>query len=49
LRTGAGASSGLLRYWGKAGTVLNDSGDAVSLRTGDETTVACVRWGSAHC
>jgi endonuclease YncB( thermonuclease family) len=49
LRTGAGASSGLLRYWGKAGTVLNDSGDAVSLRTGDEKTVACVRWGSAHC
>ena len=49
LRTGAGASDGLIRYWGKAGTILNDSSDAVSLRTGDETRVACVAWGGSHC
>jgi endonuclease YncB( thermonuclease family) len=49
LRTAAGQSSGLVRYWGRAGTVLRDHGDAVSLRTGDEQTVACVAWGSERC
>lgn len=49
LRTGAGTSTGLLRHWGKADTILNDGGDAVSLRTQDGTTVACVVWGGGHC
>ncbi len=49
MRTTAGTSTGLLRYWDKADHILNDGGDAVSLRTADETTVACVAWGTGHC
>lgn len=49
LRPGTGASTGQTRYWGRSGTILNDQGDAVSLRTGDESTVACVAWGSGRC
>jgi endonuclease YncB( thermonuclease family) len=49
LRTTAGTNSGLLRYWGKGGNVLNNNGDSVSLRTKDETTVSCVDWGSGTC
>ncbi len=49
MRTTAGTSTGLLRYWDKADHILNDGGDAVSLRTADESTVTCVAWGTGHC
>ena len=49
LRPAAGTSTALVRYWGRTGTILNDQGDAVTLRTGDESTVACVAWGSGRC
>lgn len=49
MHTATGTSSRLVRYWGKADNILNDKGDAVSLRTGDESTVTCVAWGSSHC
>ncbi len=49
MRTTAGTSTGLLRYWDRADHILNDGGDAVSLRTAEESTVACVAWGTGHC
>ena len=49
LRPTAGTNTALVRYWGRPGTILNDQGDAVTLRTGDQSTVACVAWGSGRC
>jgi hypothetical protein len=49
MRTTTGTSTRLLRYWGKAGNILNDNGDVVSLRTRDESTVTCVAWGTGRC
>jgi endonuclease YncB( thermonuclease family) len=49
VRTTAGTNTRLLRYWAKSGNILNNNGDAVSLRTKDESTVTCVTWGGGDC
>jgi hypothetical protein len=49
LRTGSDTDSALVRYWGKTGSILNNYGDAVSLRTKGESTVTCAAWGSGEC
>jgi endonuclease YncB( thermonuclease family) len=49
VRPTSGTNAALVRYWGKPGTILNDSGDSVALLTGDQSMVACLSWGSARC
>jgi endonuclease YncB( thermonuclease family) len=49
LRTTAGTNTASTRYWGRTGSILNNTGDGVSLRTAEETIVACVTWGSGTC
>jgi endonuclease YncB( thermonuclease family) len=49
LHTTTGTNKALVRYWGKAGSILNDSGDVVSLQTADDFTVACFSWGTGRC
>jgi endonuclease YncB( thermonuclease family) len=49
LRTSAGTNAGSLRYWGMSGSILNNTGDVVSLRTRQETVVDCVAWGIGTC
>jgi endonuclease YncB( thermonuclease family) len=47
--TSATTTVPLTRYWGANGSILNNHGDAVALRTAEETTVSCVAWGTGTC
>lgn len=47
--TGRGTGAGLVRYWGKTGPILNNSGETVSLRTYDDIEVDCFQWGTGRC
>ncbi len=41
--------SRLVKHWGRPGPILDDRGDAVSLRTPAGIALACSAWGSAAC
>jgi endonuclease YncB( thermonuclease family) len=45
----ASTTEPLTRYWSQGGSILNNNGDAVALRTAEETTVDCVVWGTGTC
>ena len=43
---GSGTDSRLVQYWNKAGTIFDDSGDTVQLRTDRSVVLSTYKWGT---
>jgi endonuclease YncB( thermonuclease family) len=46
---GKGATTKTVKYWGKTGAIMVNSGGSAELRTTEGFRIACASWGSGSC